>query len=108
MRRRVQIGRDVLILTELDDGVEMEGAVRLRPGDQMEVVWPGTGDQAPVVRSAFLWTWAVTRLGSGRPIYTGFCEWNAPSGAGSTPSATGIRLKVAESDEESGISVGSR
>jgi len=73
-RHRVCIGRDVSAVSEHADGIELEGQTRLRPGDEILIVRPSSGD-APLVRTAMVWSWYVRRLGSDGPTYRGICRW---------------------------------
>jgi hypothetical protein len=72
---RVQVGRDVLVQAERADGVELEGFLQLAPGHPVQIVYPRGPSGGREVRRAVVWSWAVTRLGSGRPLYQGFCQW---------------------------------
>ncbi|HWB17134.1 MAG TPA: hypothetical protein VG538_12065 [Vicinamibacterales bacterium] len=71
---RICIGRDVALVAERQDGVEIEGRPRLRPGHVIEITRadpaaPSGGRRATVA------SWRVWRLGANGLIYRGFCEW---------------------------------
>ncbi len=82
-RPRVRIGRDVRIVAERPDGLELEGTSRLAPGRPVDIVWAGPeGRAAEVVKPALLWSWYVIRFGRGGATYRGRCRWApaAPDG----------------------------
>jgi hypothetical protein len=70
--QRVFLGRDVRVMLERPDGVELEGAIRLRPGHLVHLV---ATTSPPHVRPAVVVSWQVTRLGRKGPIYRGDCRW---------------------------------
>lgn len=72
-RRRCVIGRDVTIVTETEQDVQLEGAIRLRPGSVIDVCDHRT-------RAAHVGAWMVARLGKDGPVYRGVCRWDAPPG----------------------------
>jgi hypothetical protein len=71
---RICIGRDVALVAERQDGVEIEGRPRLRPGHVIEIT---RADPAATGggRRATVASWRVWRLGANGLIYRGFCEW---------------------------------
>jgi hypothetical protein len=76
MPARIWVGRDVRVVRETADGLEIEGPARLRPGGHVEVVLPRAGGSGIGVRRALVWTWSVAELGSDGPLYRGFCRWD--------------------------------
>lgn len=73
--RRIQLGRQVRILEETRDGLRLEGLTRLRPGQVIELVPMAGADTSLPVRSAWVVSWSVTRLGKEGPTYHGLCRW---------------------------------
>jgi hypothetical protein len=71
-RLRVQLGRDLVVVGEDNEGVELEGRARLSPGRTVEVVRAGS---ALVVRTATVASWCLVRMGSDGATYRGFCRW---------------------------------
>jgi hypothetical protein len=72
-RRRCVVGRDVRVVDVRPGEVEIESALRLRPGAVIDVHDEG-------VRPAVVVSWAVTRLGSDGTVYRGRCRWLEPPG----------------------------
>jgi hypothetical protein len=72
-RRRCVVGKDIRVLAVRGGEVDIEGALRLRPGSVIDIHDGG-------MRSATVLTWAVTRLGSEGTVYGGRCRWIDPSG----------------------------
>jgi hypothetical protein len=72
--RRIQVGRQLRVIRETADEVELEGAMRLSPGRTIEIV-VGPGETPPVVRPASVLSWSVVRLGKEGPMYRGACRW---------------------------------
>jgi hypothetical protein len=94
--RRVRLGADAVIVVETADGVELEGWIRLRPGQPVLVV--PESRRVGAERLAWVITWRVARIGPGGLKFTGLCRWaasreSATRGAQSDPpgppSATG-------------------
>lgn len=73
--RRIQLGRHVHLVGETGEGVCLEGAARLRPGHFVDLVLDATPGAIRPVRRMFVLSWAVARLGSDGPIYTGHGRW---------------------------------
>jgi len=73
--QRIVLGRDVRLVNETADGIDLEGGARLRPGHVVEVVREATPGRHPEVRIALVCSWAVRSLGSAGPSYGGFCRW---------------------------------
>lgn len=73
--QRVAIGRDVNAILEREDGIELEGRARLRPGHDVDIVMVSTHAASPTVRRAVVWCWYVKRLGRDGPIFRGVCHW---------------------------------
>jgi hypothetical protein len=76
---RLVIGRDADVIRETEDGLELHGRVRLRPGFVVEVA-PRPGGRT--ARSMLVWTWRLRAVGSDGPIYRGLCRWHRPEGNG--------------------------
>lgn len=72
--QRVRIGRDVRVVTECADGVELEGPARLRPGSIVEVHESGEYPRASG-RPAVVWYWRVILVDAGQIEFRGFCRW---------------------------------
>jgi hypothetical protein len=72
-RRRCVVGRDIRVIDMRPGEVEIESALRLRPGAVIDVHDGWT-------RTATVMTWAVTRLGSEGTVYAGKCRWLEPPG----------------------------
>jgi len=67
------LGRDLTVVIEREDGVEIEGRGRLRPGRDIELV--RAGGAAAEVRRAEILSWRVVRIGSDGVLFRGFCRW---------------------------------
>ena len=76
MRCRVVIGRDVSVLRESAEGLDLAGPVRLRPGYCIDVVRTSTPSRPVTMRRAIVWEWSIVSLGSGGPTYRGTCRWD--------------------------------
>ena len=72
---RLSIGRDLQLVAENDEGVEVEGRARLRPGRDIELARGTLGDCTPDVRRAVVHSWRVARIGRDDVLYRGFCRW---------------------------------
>ena len=71
---RVWLGVDVELRSESHEGVHLQGRMRLSPGHVIEIAHePQAG--VVVTRRALVCTWLVQKLGSGGPVYHGFCAW---------------------------------
>ena len=81
-RQRVRIGRDVRVVAERPDGLELEGPARLSPGRAIDIVLADeqrSGEAA--VKPAFVRSWYVIRVGRTGATYRGRCCWTpAPPG----------------------------
>jgi len=68
-RNRLALGRELRLISADEDVVWLEGVVRLRPGQSVELIgaWPLAGG----VTRARVVTWRITRLGAEGPIYRG-------------------------------------
>jgi hypothetical protein len=76
-RQRVRIGRDVRVVTERPEGLELEGRTRLAPGRPVDLVLPSPADAAAgVVKPAVVWSWYVVRVGPAGATYRGICRWS--------------------------------
>ena len=75
--QRVRLGRDVRVVSEHADGLELEGTARLAPGRPIDLVLAPTGAAAPpIIKEAMLCSWNLVRVGGGGPTFRGFCRWN--------------------------------
>jgi hypothetical protein len=75
-RQRVRIGRDVRVVAERPDGLELEGPARLPPGRAIDIVLADdqkSGEAA--VKPAFVRSWYVIRVGRTGATYRGRCCW---------------------------------
>jgi hypothetical protein len=72
-RPRIHLGRDLVVVEEDDQGVQLEGERRLSPGRTVEVVREGP---ALAVRVALVSSWQLIAMGRGRPRYRGYCRWS--------------------------------
>jgi hypothetical protein len=73
MPSRVFVGRDVDVIRQADDDVELVGKVRLRPGFVIDIV---PGRSTPVRGGpAVVCSWRIRVLGRFGPIYRGVCRW---------------------------------
>lgn len=79
MRTKVFLGRDVEVVRETKDGLELDGHIRLRPGFVVEVLSVRGGMTTPG-GPALVWSWRIHALGSRGPIYRGICRWQRPQG----------------------------
>jgi hypothetical protein len=83
---RVLVGRDVNVVRELTDGVDLAGRVRLRPGHLVDVTYPPEAHGPRVSRRALVWSWAIVALsspgavGNPGPLYRGICRWDELAG----------------------------
>jgi hypothetical protein len=76
-RQRVRIGRDVRVISEASDTVELEGPARLAPGRPVDIVLTPPSATAPgPVKTALVWSWSVVRVGRAGAIYRGVCRWS--------------------------------
>ena len=74
-RNRVALGRDLRLLDVSAGVIWLEGTLRLRPGQAIDLVgaWPGLA--AP--HRARVVTWRVVRLSDVGPHYRGSCRLEA-------------------------------
>lgn len=71
---RFHVGRDLAIVRDDEQGVEVEGQRRLPPGRIVRLT--GVAGAARGGRLAIVTVWRVIRLGhSTGPTYRGYCEW---------------------------------
>ena len=76
-RQRVRIGRDVRIVAERADGLELEGSTRLAPGRAVDIVLAGgEGGGQGAVKPALVRSWYVIRVGRTGATYRSVCCWN--------------------------------
>lgn len=73
MVRRLEVNRHLRVIAETRQGTQLESPVRLRPGQVIELVWPGGAEER--CRRACVLTWRVIKLGSEGPTYGGRCHW---------------------------------
>ena len=90
MRPRVIIGRDVDVIREGPDEIELVGRVRLRPGFVVDIT-PGARRASPTRGPAMVRSWCIRVLGSNGPIYRGVCRWfpSAAPDKGDPPRSAG-------------------
>lgn len=70
---RLALGHNARFVEATIRGIRVESSVRLRPGHLVEIQ-----DDRRVegrVRRACVASWAVARLGSDGPTFSGVCEW---------------------------------
>jgi hypothetical protein len=79
-RGRIYLGRDVTVLRETREGVELDGRMRLRPGFTVDLVSARSTCEAPSTRQAQVMSWWIRDVGSGGPRYRGFCRWDSDVG----------------------------
>lgn len=72
IRQRVVIGKDAVVVTEDEQGLELECGVRLSPGRLVDVSRTAGTRTA---RTAMVWSWRLVRMGSSGPRYRGYCCW---------------------------------
>jgi hypothetical protein len=78
----VRIGRDVRVVAERPDGLELEGPARLAPGRAIDIVLAGgEGRGQEAVKPALVRSWYVIRVGRTGATYRGICRWSV----GATP-----------------------
>ena len=75
MTRRIQAGAHVRVIRETHDGVELESASRLRPGQHVDLVLDHSAVTDASARAALVVSWSVARLGKDGPVYRGLCRW---------------------------------
>jgi hypothetical protein len=73
--RRLRLGSDLEVLEASAEGLEVQGRVRLRPGQTVELVSPASGTEAVRSGRASVVTWQVARLGTEGTTYRGHCRW---------------------------------
>ena len=73
--RRIQLGRQVHLVEETSEGLRLEGTTRLCPGQLVDIVVAPGGESSAPVRSAWVASWSVARLGKEGPTYQGLCLW---------------------------------
>lgn len=80
-RQRVRVGRDVRVISDGPDAVELEGPARLAPGRPVDIVLAPVGTSAPHIKTALVWSWSVVRVGRSGATYRGLCRWQAGTAA---------------------------
>jgi hypothetical protein len=72
-RSRLTLGQDLRLVEAAYGQIWLEGAVRLRPGQPVELIgqWPGVDAGASRARVV---TWRVIRLTTEGPYYRGYCR----------------------------------
>ena len=78
--RRVRLGRELVVIRETPDGVDVEGVIRLRPGQVVELVAADGGPGVGRGGRARVQSWSVAHVGSSGPIYGGHCAWQDSGG----------------------------
>jgi hypothetical protein len=75
--QRVRVGRDVRVVGELPDGVELQGPARVSPGRLVEVTLAPAGEsKLPATRRAMVCSWRIVGVGAGGPMFRGICRWS--------------------------------
>ena len=75
-RQRIRIGRDVRVVAERPDGLELEGPARLAPGRAVDIVLADEdGGGAGAVKPALVRSWYVIRVGRTGTTHRGRCCW---------------------------------
>lgn len=71
--RRYHIGRDLTLLREDAEGVELEGTTRLSPGAAVKL----TGSKTAGIsgRLAMVRTWRIVHFDGPTCLYRGYCLW---------------------------------
>lgn len=71
-RNRLALGHELRLVEVAGDHVWLEGAMRLRPGQAVELIgrWPGLDDAG----KARVVTWRIVRLTDEGPYYRGCCR----------------------------------
>jgi hypothetical protein len=73
--RRLQVGSQGHITAETLDAVQLEGTIRLRPGQTVELVMPASHGSPALTRVSCVLSWSIARLGNEGPTYEGRCVW---------------------------------
>ena len=68
-RNRLTLGRELRLISADEDALWLEGVMRLRPGQSVELI--GSWPLAAGITRARVVTWRITRLGGEGPIYRG-------------------------------------
>ena len=79
--RRLKLGRDLDLVRKTTDGLDLEGPVRLRPGQLVDLIEADHGEGRGVGGRAKVQSWSVVQLGSSGPIYSGHCAWHDAGGS---------------------------
>jgi hypothetical protein len=79
---RVHLDRDIAVVGETNDGLVLEGARRLRPGQIVELMEVAGGRQG---RPAQILTWRVIHLGTAGLRFRGHCRWVTDAREAATP-----------------------
>jgi hypothetical protein len=77
---RVFLGRDVEVVRETREGLELTGRMRLRPGFMVDLVSVRTATEVSEPRRALVTLWKIRSLGRNGPTYRGFCRWHGGYG----------------------------
>ena len=68
-RNRLALGRELRLVSADEDALWIEGVMRLRPGQSVELI--GSWPVAPGCSGGRVVVWRVARLGADGPIYRG-------------------------------------
>lgn len=74
-KTRVLVGRDVEVLRETAHGLELAGRLRLRPGQEIELVGGQGSNLGTSARLMTVWSWRIVGAGSTGLTYRGLCQW---------------------------------
>ena len=73
--RRIVVGKEVRVTHESADDVHLEGAARLCPGQQIELIFGSGAASSSSHRIACVVSWEIVELGKNGPKYRGICRW---------------------------------
>ena len=83
--QRLVLGESARVVAEDEEGIRLEGPLRLRPGRDVDVIrTAGRGAGMPP-RRALVWSWRLIGVGSQGPVYRGDCRWTQMERVRDTP-----------------------
>lgn len=71
METAVRVGTQVHVVADDDEGIDLEGRVKLIPGRRVSLIL-----ETGAARPATVWTWWLRRFGRHGAEYHGRCRWN--------------------------------